>query len=325
MTTIYARHFSLHNQVKPRTNDYNNSLLNTYQRKPYILPRHSSIAFLSMRGGSDEEGNGDVDVDSFSDFVSSFESELMEIRQEAELEAEAELEKLRLMLGEQEPEDEAVSDAEEDEEDSVGEQSSSNEVLSEEMAINATPVGDDEDSAGTDEVNNLSDNGEAISSNKNEVENLGGKDEEVEDIGSSQDIPVVESKDEIIVETIAECNDSSSNGITSSGNNSSGKKRSKSKKSKAKKKSKGKNATSTRNKSSTQRFVDIETLIEEDTYSVESAVASTTIEREVESRPRGISGLIKSDLFRALSLLVATVIVSLMMTRLQRQLESQGL
>jgi hypothetical protein len=69
----------------------------------------------------------------------------------------------------------------------------------------------------------------------------------------------------------------------------------------------------------------IEPLSEDEVEISESVVLTRTIEKEVEPRPRGISGYLKSDLARALALLVATVIISLWMQRLQRQMEAQGI
>ncbi|KAK1744666.1 hypothetical protein QTG54_003957 [Skeletonema marinoi] len=354
-------HF-LHHQVKQRTTTTTNNNLQASYINNHRWHLSIPVAFLSIRGGSSDEredkNTNNLEDDNFSvDFVSSFESELMEIRQEAELEAEAELEKLRLMLGEEEDDDEEESDlgssevedddtradGNEEEDDNTiepeegnitddeqndGDEESSVVVVEEAVEEEeAKDVSDVEESAGEEEeTKDVSDEEERISHTAiNEEDQLGDKDEGIagseiaeEEIGDIKE-NVVED------EAVGEADDSSAKEDTvSATDDSDSKKQGKTKRSKAKK-SKSSKPTSKSKKSSRQLLDDIGSLSEGELGTGDSVVLTRTVEIEVESRPRGISSFLKSDLVRALSLLIATIIVSVMMQRVQRQMEAQGL
>ncbi len=348
---MVANCHSLHNQVKQRTNNLQSSsqTIPCNNNKNINPRRHLSIpvAFLSIRGGNNEEleetdtNNSEVEDDNFSaEFVSSFESELMEIRQEAELEAEAELEKLRVMMGETKPrvvvdEEEdsdqgSISEVEDDDEDDSSntveednirddEQNDRDEestVVAEEETNDISDVA--ESAVEDEEIKGASNDEEQISHASNDVDQLDDKKEDAEksDIGEG-----VQSEDDVVVVT----DDSSADEETVSAvKDTDSKKQGKPKRSKAKK-SKSSKPKSKSIKSNTKLIDDIDSLSGEGLGTVESVLLTRTVEMEVESRPRGIIGFLKSDLARALSLLVATIIVSVMMQRVQRQMEAQGL
>lgn len=329
-------HF-LHNQVKRRsgitiTRHSSSSQTNIqYNQRRH---RHPSIAvpvaFLSIRGGSSDNDGNDID-DDFADFVSSFESELVDIRREAELEAEAELEELRRMLanqsmGVESEREEEEEEEEEDDDQSAADDNSSNDNSADEVKNNDT----DEESSGEETKNTESDDdipsmpdeldvsggNEAISDGERTDEEMIGDEEEYDNVVHSED-ESVEDLDEPVIEDaiINDLDDTSTKQL-------------KSKKTKAKKSKSNKLASKSAKKSSSssRSLLDhVEPLSEDEVEISESAVLSRTIEKEVETRPRGISGYLKSDLARALALLVATVIISIWMQRLQRQMEAQGI
>ena len=299
--------------------------------------RHPSIAvpiaFLSIRGGSSD--NDDID-DDFADFVSSFESELVDIRREAELEAEAELEELRRMLANQsmgvesereEEEEEEEEDDENDDDQSAADDNSSDDNNADEVKNNDT----DEESSGEETKNTESDDeipsmpdeldvsggDEAISDGERTDEEMIGDEEEYDNVVHSEDESVEDLDEPVNEDAIINDLDDTS------------KKQIKSKKTTAKKRSKSNKLASKsakKSSSSSRSLLDhIEPLSEDEAEISESVVLTRTIEKEVETRPRGISGYLKSDLARALALLVATVIISVWMQRLQRQMEAQGI
>jgi len=88
-------------------------------RSYYSWHRSTSLpsSLYSIRGGSSEQEIDDEydedDTSYYEDFIASFESELAEIRREAELEAENEMKKLLGLVDN----DEAVEDNDEEEEE----------------------------------------------------------------------------------------------------------------------------------------------------------------------------------------------------------------
>ena len=89
-----------------------------HQQKHNIILSNSASWLYSIRGGSDTVDNGVEEQygDEFTtDFITSFEAEMADIRREAEIEAEQEMQKLRGLIrgDEQEQEDEDEDDEEE--------------------------------------------------------------------------------------------------------------------------------------------------------------------------------------------------------------------
>ncbi|KAL7444822.1 hypothetical protein ACHAXM_009456 [Skeletonema potamos] len=352
---LEARSHFLHNQVKRRTNNDNN--INSHLlSSPHTITynprrRHLSIpvAFLSIRGGSE----GEEEEDNFSDFVSSFESELMEIRQQAEIEAEAELQKLRSLLGEQQ----GIDDYEEGDEDSDGEDAFINkddddasstvepkeeddnsadekndideESSVEEETKDVSDVEDDEESSvQVEETKDHTDDETSISPTADQSDQLEGDEgisesEKTTDIiGSGEENDEVHSEDKPVDNEFVD-SFVKEDSITTI-DDTDAKKTGKPKRSKAKK-SKSNKPTSKSNKSSSSMLDYFESMSDGKVGTVESKVLTRTVEAEVETRPRGINSFLKSDLVRALSLFIATIVVSVLMQRLQRQMEAQGL
>ena len=316
-------HF-LHNQRRAGTSSLSSqTICNPRRRHLSVLP----VAFLSsIRGGSDR---GDENDDDFSDFVTSFESELVEIRREAELEAEAELEQLRTMLvGEKvyEESDKGSDNGEDAYDDRNADEGDSKNCTDEEDANGTDDQNSRDEQSVEEETQDASDVVDRISTTLEVLDKPGGdghmseSERTDEEFVGGEEYREVQSDDE----RVEDMNESVEENVTIINDSSDDTKQGKSKHSKAKKSKRNKPTSKSKKPSRNLLDYNIEPLNEVEIDIDESAVLTQTIEKVVESRSRGIRSYLKSDLIRALAIFIATVIISLWMQRLQRQLEAQG-
>ena len=344
-------------------------------------PRYQYINFYSIRGGSDndydnnEEDQYDYDDEFTLDFIASFESELAEIRREAEREAENEMLKLRGLIerrGVEEDVDVEDDDAElnnnVDAVESKENDQASSLVEEEEELKNAIPEEEESDTISNEEINVIdpteTESEEVLPSNEseevlpsNESEETIDLDNDVEEeetetimvedddylqyqeiteelpdesvvIGDYSDeesdmeatpnsvelvdetVPIVVDETIVIVDETEEDDDTVIDAKS---------KVSKKKKKKASKQGKKK-------KKKTRTNVSEESKLSEHGEQVVDFGDSVMLSKEVaEPRQSGIMFYLRSDLGRALCLFIATIALAILTTRMQRQMEAEGI
>lgn len=342
-------------------------------------PRYQYINFYSIRGGSDndydnnDEDQYDYDDEFTLDFIASFESELAEIRREAEREAENEMLKLRGLIerrGVEEDVDVEDDDAERnnnvDAVESKENDQASSLVEEEEEHNNAIPEEEESDTISNEETNVIdqteTESEEVLPNNEseevlpsNESEETIDLDNDVEEeetetimvedddylqyqeiteelpdesvvIGDYSDeesdmettpnsaelvdetVPIV---DETIVDETEEDDDTFLDAKS---------KVSKKKKKKASKQGKKKKRKTRINVSEESK------LSEHHGEQVIDFGDSVMLTKEVaETRQSGIMFYLRSDLGRALCLFIATIALAILTTRMQRQMEAEGI
>ena len=340
-------------------------------------PRYQYINFYSIRGGSDnnDEDQYDYDDEFTLDFIASFESELAEIRREAEREAENEMLKLRGLIerrGVEEDVDVEDDDAElnnnADAVESKENDQASSLVEEEEELKNAIPEEEESDTISNEEINVIdpteTESEEVLPSNESEEvlpSNESGEtidldndveEEETETIMVEDDdylqyqeiteelpdesVVIGDYSDEesdteatpnsaelvdepvpiVVDETIAIVDETEEDDDTVIDAKS---KVSKKKKKKASKQGKKK-------KKKTRINVSEESKLSEHGEQVIDLGDSVMLSKEVaEPRQSGIMFYLRSDLGRALCLFIATIALAILTTRMQRQMEAEGI
>jgi hypothetical protein len=324
---------------------------------PSPSPSLSPLLFSIRGGGSNEEMDDEYDENdaSYYDFIASFESELAEIRREAELEAENEMKKIRGLIERRDGVDE-VDDDDDDEEE--GEEEEEEEVIEPDYQggtdgsnendnhegidgdsdvlqvenVEAIPEEDGEQEEANESTDLLGDrdgvlNGDdEINQQDIELEDEEDAEEEVDEVLNDDQIDVhnemdlsgdnAESVD--FNEDSIETIDSMVDDFKSSSTR--GKKPKASKKNSKAKKKKVKSRIDSAVESDTSDGGRIEVgesvLITRSTRDSDEEVAQT--------RQSGIWYYLRSDLGRALCLFIATIIVAILTKRLERQMAAEG-
>jgi hypothetical protein len=265
--------------------------------------RHDRILFI--RGGGDNDDESELDDNAaYLEFITSFESELAEIRREAEMEANYEMEKLRGLF-QHEDEVKARNVTYDDNEsitvpfDQLKIESKENhsEVIYQPIIGSDSEVGMDDkkmNDVGIDlyeeisKINDLAPESDAATKATSEV----------------SDTCIVDSTTIMNTET-----------------NSKGGLKPKILKRKAKASKKGKNK-----KKRTIFYEDMESLGagDHDCFGGSITLTSKQIDNIGPSKQSGILAFIRSDLGRALGLFIATVLLAIITTRLQREMEESA-
>jgi hypothetical protein len=271
--------------------------------------RHRQI--LSIRGGGDDDDESEFDDNAaYLEFITSFESELAEIRREAEMEANYEMEKLRGLF---QHEDEvkagnfrvATYDDNESTTEPVDQSKiESKENLSEYCEVIYQPVIESDSEVGTDDKK-LNDVGIVLDDMISKISDLAPESDDARTATS-------EVSDTSIVHYTT---------IMSTNSNSKGGLKPKTWKRKAKASKKGKN-----DKKRIIFYEDTESSGVGDHVSFSDSVTLTRMEIDdvALSKQSGILAFIRSDLGRALGLFIATVLLAIITTRLQREMEESG-
>lgn len=349
--------------------------LHSIRRHHLNQPRYQYINFYSIRGGSDNdyenvEDQYDYDDDELTlDFIASFESELAEIRREAEREAENEMLKLRGLIerrGEEEDvaeEEENITDIEDnnnidDVESNENDQASSIVEEEEEELDNEIPEEEEPDTISNEETNVIdqteTESEEVLPSNESEetidldsdveeqtaetimvedddylqyqeitgelpdesvvIDDYSGEESDVETTPSSAE--VVDETTPTVDETIVIVDETAGDDDTVIDAKSKVSKKKKKKTSKQDKKKKKK----------TRINVSEESELSEHGEQVIDLGDSVMLSKEV-AKPRqsGIMFYLRSDLGRALCLFIATIVIAILTTRMQRQMEAEGI
>lgn len=302
--------------------------------------------YISARGGDISDDYG-TDDNTFSHFIESFESELSEIRREAEIEAELEMQKLLGLVDRSSIRDEDVTEKEiyVDEE-----QSKLHEAVHDESEEGNIEIGG-LDAQATDEMENREEiiDEYGIDDRENESDLSGNEqdasesvlpidEEETYDLdeGSNEDVTVSMAEENVISldeehhlrtgkdisQDIAETDPPQSvdtNLDVSDVDTVTKVKLKKQKKSKSKKTRASKAKTSKINNESLTGEHD------EHAHSHGLSNVSVTKQKDVETTKSGLQFYLQSDLVRAVLLFIATIAVSIWLQRLQKQMEAAGI
>ena len=248
--------------------------------------------FIFVRGGSvdieDPDESGDDDYHTAQDFISSFESELAEIRKEAELDAESELLKLLDLM---QPRGEEEDDYDDD-------------------GVGVEENGDDDDEEGLDIIDG---NSEAVVSE--EVEYLDQPNED--DVTSTETSASItetlvspggheSDNDERVL--FQEANlfvglDEEDSGLNPYLEDSEDKAN--------KRRKKGKSKSSKKRKKRKPESVSVAATLQEDSEQISA------------EQRKGVMFYLRTDVGRALTLFIATVILALLTKRMERQMNEQ--
>jgi hypothetical protein len=312
-----------------------------------------SPSLFSIRGGSsndDTDDEYDENDASYYDFIASFESELAEIRREAELEAENEMKKIRGLIERRDGVDEVDDDDDDEEEgeeeviepDYQGDGSNENDqhegidgdsdVVQVEN-VEAIPEEDGEQEEANESTDLLGDSDgvmnddDEINQQDIELEDEKDAEEEVDEVLNDDQIDVhnemdlsgdnAESVDfnEDSIETIDSMVDDFKSSSTRGKKPKASKKKSKAKKKKVK--SRIDSAVESDTSDGGRIEVGESVLITRSTRDSDEEVAQT--------RQSGIWYYLRSDLGRALCLFIATIIVAILTKRLERQMAAEGI
>jgi hypothetical protein len=302
----------------------------------YSWRRLSPLASLnSIRGGTsdnDIENEYDEDEASYYDFIASFESELAEIRREAELEAENEMKKIRGLI---EPRD----DDDEHEEEFIqteyhGGTDGSNENDQYDGFDGNSDVPNEENieaSSGLEETNKSTDEGGLVfhggeSTKQRDIEvyeDKRGK-EIVEELNDDKTAIIVDG--DLIGGGITESVGASMGDFTSANEKFGSSREMKPKASKTK------NKVNKKKKKKVKSRIGLS--VESDTDGGRgdiiggSVLQTRTCESDEDialTRKSGVWYYLRSDLGRALCLFIATIIVAILTKRLERQMETEGI
>lgn len=317
-------------QIKRRFSPQNFAL----QRPRPFMNYH----FIARGGDSDsyEENDG-----TFSQFIESFEEELSEIRREVEIEAEIEMQKLLGLVdksqktGEEDLQMETVDVQQYDEKVAYdGEEYKTLQNNDQYAGVQTAVIQEvEEPREDTEDAGDegLIDESELTGNELDTDESMVREEDDTYDLEkqAEQDLtrPIQESENIVEDEELESLipQDFPEDIISSSVDEIDTEELSKGK---SKKRRKSKSKKSRSSKSRKQRQVSIETPeVEdescEDAYAVSSV--STTKEKSIESINRGLGYYLQTDLVRAVFLFIATVVVSIWLQRLQKQMEAQGI
>ncbi len=276
----------------------------------YVRTRKRHRQILSIRGGGGDDNEGELDHNAaYREFITSFELELAEIRREAEMEANYEMEKLRgLFQHEDEVKAGNVTIATYDDNESTTEpvdqsKIESKENLSEYCEVIYQPVIASDSEVGTDN-DNLNDVGIELNDEISKISDLApGSDDATTATSEVSDASIVDSTT-----------------IMSTKSNSKGGLKPKILKRKAKASKKGKN-----DKKRTIFYEDMESgVVDHVGFGDSITLTRMKIDDVAPSKHSGILVFIRSDLGRALGLFIATVLLAIITTRLQREMEESG-
>lgn len=321
--------------------------------RPRQHRRSAPSPLFEIRGGSDTFNDEDEYDDSMDEFIASFESELAEIRREAELEAENEMQKLRGLIERRGAvEDEAVEEDEEgpesneaiDEEDQtqvtlgIENCDDGDDVVQEEKPV---PVSDKETA-----IEQSSEDEEQVTEQANvdeealpadvESDSGGGAEEgtgatdDVEDMGWDDDDcgggladETDVAGDSISPDSETEMQDPAElalgvEPIIDSDDSPEIQTKQKVKPKASKKKKKG----SKQGKKKVRTNRDLSDQVEFSGGIQEDVSLTISLDDDVQSRQSGVWFYLRSDLGRALCLFIATVAIAILTQRLQRQMEA---
>ena len=330
-----------------------------HQQKHHIILSNSASWIYSIRGGSDTVDNG-VDEqygDEFTtDFITSFEAEMADIRREAEIEARAQLR--GLIRGDVEEQEDEDDEEEIEKNEDNGDVESNIDLPPQVPVMEEIDNGDQIDTA-TEVAGDGDDKMEILNDESEETIDLDSdNDEEKEEEG---DIVMVEDDDYLDYEEMTELpnesvtiGDYESDAEATGSNNTpqtveeqpittvvesiadhdkivSGDKQDIKPKSAKKKKKKASKQGKEKKKEKKRITVSEEESEPSDTDQQEVDVGDSVLltrveEGEVaESQQKGIWYYLRSDLGRALTLFIATVLIAVLTQRMQKQMEEEGI
>ncbi len=303
----------------------------------YSWHRLSSLTSLySIRGGTSDDFENEYDEDetSYFDFIASFESELAEIRREAELEAENEMKKIRGLIVRRDDDDEQEEEFIRTEYHGGTDRSNENDQYDGFDGDSDVPTEEYiEPSSDMEEINQSTYEGGLVfhggkSTKQQDIEEY-DEDKGGEEIdGELNDgKTAIQVDGDLIGGGITESEGTSMDDFTSANKTfgSSRELKPKASKSKSKVSKKKKKKAKSRIDSSVQS--DITDAGRGDVIG-ESVLQTHTRESDediAQTRQSGVWYYLRSDLGRALCLFIATIIVAILTKRLERQMEAEGI
>lgn len=284
--------------------------------------RHRQL--FSIRGGGDDNDENELDDNAaYLEFIASFESELAEIRREAEIEAENEMRKLLGLFerrGGVEDENEVTPVYKQDTIDDGNESEPTDIDVSREELIDETSEHIDPSEIKSDEV--LPKDGDTIDQPDIESGSEDGKDKKLHDNGIGLDDATF-----IVSDSTPESDDAATDAGEVPGTRIVDSTTIMSAKSKVKGRIKQKKLKSKMGKKKVKEmrnvYEDMESSDDWDHVDLGDSIMLTRTKTDdvAPSLQSGIWVFLRSDLGRALGLFIATVLLAIITTRLQRQME----